>query len=65
MQYQCHWLYAYHLIHEGGDVASMAGKAVSVGFGVGWNLARVAHADEVRGNQPAAGRLDIRQNVSP
>src|SRR5258708_11773146 len=65
MQYECHWLFANHFIHEGVDVAGMAGKAVSVGVGVGRNLVRVAHADEVRGNQSAAGCLDLRQNVSP
>jgi hypothetical protein len=45
--------------------AGMAGKAVSVGFGVGRNLVRVAHADEVRSNQSAAGCLNMTQNVSP
>jgi hypothetical protein len=39
--------------------------ATEVGFGVGRNLVRVGHADEVRGNQSAAGCLDMRQNVSP
>jgi hypothetical protein len=54
-----------HLVDEGVEVAGVAREAVAVGLGVGRNLVRVAHADEIRRDQPAAGGLDVRQDASP
>ena len=46
-------------------VADVAREAVAVGLGAGRDLVRVAHADEIRRDQPAAGGLDVRQDTSP
>jgi hypothetical protein len=44
-----------HLIDEGVKVAGVAREAVAIGLGASRNLVRVAHADEIRRDQPAAG----------
>ena len=59
------WLRSDHLIDKGVDVTGVAREAVAVRLGAGRDLVRVAHADEIRGDQPAAGVLDVRQDTSP
>src|SRR5260221_2156778 len=54
-----------HLIDKGVKVAGVAREAVAVGLRAGRDLVRVAHADEIRRDQPAAGGLDVRQDTSP
>jgi hypothetical protein len=54
-----------HLIDEGVKVAGVAREAVAIRLGAGRDLVRVAHADEIRRDQPAVGRLDVRQDTSP
>src|SRR5260221_6389488 len=54
-----------HLIDKGVKVAGVAREAVAVRLGAGRDLVRVAHADEIRFDQPAAGGLDLRQGTSP
>src|SRR5690348_10663820 len=59
------WLRSDHLIDKGVKVAGVAREAVTVRLGAGRNLVRVAHADEIRGDQPAAGVVHVRQDTSP
>src|SRR6266849_10835642 len=59
------WLRSDHLIDKGVNVTGVAREAVAVPLGAGRDLVRVAHADEIRGNQPAARGLDVRQDTSP
>jgi hypothetical protein len=54
-----------HLIDKGVKVAGVAREAVAVGLGASRDLVRVAHADKIRRDQPAAGGLDVRQDTSP
>ena len=48
-----------HLIDKGVNVTGVAREAVAVRLGAGRDLVRVAHADEIRHDQPAAGSLDV------
>src|SRR6266852_9741839 len=59
------WLRSDHLIDKGVNVTGVAREAVAVRLGAGRDLVRVAHADEIRGDQPAAGVADVRQDTSP
>ena len=54
-----------HLVDKGVEVASVASEAVAVRLGAGRDLVRVAHADEVGRDQPAAGGFHVRQDTSP
>ena len=54
-----------HLIKEGIKVAGVAHEAVAIRLGAGRDLVGVAHADEIRRDQPAVGGLEVRQDASP
>jgi len=48
------WLRSDHLIDKGVNVTGVAREAVAARLGAGRDLVRVAHADEIRRDQPAA-----------